>query len=50
MKKQYISPACTIISVCTALLLPASQNEYWSEKEAGLIHFDDTEVDASEAD
>ena len=49
MKKQYIIPICTAISLrSTALLLPASQNEYSNNQ--GLIHFEDDEVSADDGD
>lgn len=48
MKKKYITPACITVSMCIPLLLPASKNEYWSDQ--GLIHFEDSEVDAGDGD
>ena len=48
MKKKYITPACTAISIRTASLLSGSGNEYYDNQ--GKIRFSSTEVDASEAD
>lgn len=48
MKKKYIIPACTAISIRTASLLSGSGNEYGDNQ--GKIRFSSTEVDASEAD
>lgn len=52
MKKKYITPACTTISVCTPHLLSASGNRYWSENgvDQGLVHFENDEVGAGEGD
>ena len=50
MKKPYITPACMTVSMCIPLLLPASQNEYSDVKKDGLIHFEDSEVDAGDGD
>jgi len=43
-----MTPACTTISVRTAHLLSASQNEYGNDQ--GRIHFSSTEVNAGDAD
>jgi hypothetical protein len=48
MKKQYIIPVCTTVSIRTVSLLTASENEYSNDQ--GLIHFSSTEVDAEEGD
>jgi hypothetical protein len=52
MKKQYIIPTCTAISLRTPQLLTASENDYWSDGgvDQGLIHFEDNEVDAEDGD
>jgi len=48
MKKQYIIPVCTTVSIRTVSLLTASENEYSNNQ--GHIHFSSTEVDAGEGD
>jgi hypothetical protein len=48
MKKEYITPACTTISVRTAHLLTISQNEYSNDQ--GHIHFKADVVEAEDAD
>lgn len=48
MKKQYITPTTTAVSLRTPQLLTASQNEYANNQ--GLIHFNPTEVDAGDGD
>ena len=52
MKKKYISPVCTTISICSPYLLNSSGNRYWSEGQIdqGLIHFEEDEVDAGDGD
>jgi len=52
MKKKYITPACITVSMCIPLLLPASQNEYWSDQngDQGLVHFESSTVDAGDGD
>ena len=48
MKKKYITPACTAISVRTTHLFAVSQNEYSNNQ--GRIHFSSTVVAAEDAD
>ena len=48
MKKKYINPAITAISLCTPHLLTVSQNEYSNNQ--GLVHFETDEVDAGDGD
>ena len=48
MKKQYITPTCTAVSIRTVSLLTASKNEYGNNE--GLVHFNPDEVDAGDGD
>ena len=48
MKKQYITPVCITVSVCTPNLLTVSQNEYSNNQ--GHIHFESDMVNAEDAD
>jgi len=48
MKKQYIIPVCTTVSIRTVSLLTASENEYSNNQ--GHIHFNSTPVSADEGD
>lgn len=49
MKKKYTTPASTVVSLQTATIIATSPGNTYGNND-GLIHFDDTEVDASEAD
>lgn len=49
MKKQYITPASTVVSLQTATIIATSPGNTYGNNE-GLVHFDPDEVDASKAD
>lgn len=48
MKRKYITPASTTISISTTRLLMISGNVYGDNQ--GIIQYSDTEVDAEDAD
>ena len=48
MKKTYITPSTTPISVRTVHMLTASENEYSDNQ--GHIHFENDEVSADDGD
>lgn len=48
MKKRYITPLCTTVSLRPPQLLTASENEYSDNQ--GYVHFDSNEVDAGDGD
>lgn len=49
MKKQYITPASTVVSLQTATIIATSPGNTYSNNE-GFVHFDPDEVNAIEAD
>ena len=49
MKKQYITPASTVVSLQTATIIATSPGNTYGNNE-GLVHFVPDEVDASKAD
>jgi len=48
MKKKYLTPACSTISIPTTRLLMLSKNEFFDNQ--GTIQYSSTEVAAEEAD
>ena len=48
MKKKYLTPACSTISIPTTHLLMQSNNEYYENQ--GKIRYSSSEVDADDAD
>ena len=48
MKKKYLTPTSTTISISTTRLLMLSNNEYFDNQ--GIIQYSGTEVDAGYAD
>ncbi len=48
MKKKYLTPACSTISIPATHLLMQSNNEYYDNQ--GKIRYSSSEVDADDAD
>ena len=48
MKKKYLTPVCSTISIPTTRLLMLSNNEYFDNQ--GIIQYSGTEVAADDAD